>query len=84
VPFKPEFAGKMNFYLSAVDDGCVIPPISFHRALIPLQGANRLVVEYALRDTTKTGWCCHLRILPRRLKGELPTATEIKRGLGRS
>jgi predicted nuclease of restriction endonuclease-like (RecB) superfamily len=84
VPFKPEFAGKMNFYLSAVDDRMR------HRAdqpsigLILCKERNRLVVEYALRDTTKPMGVATYRILPRKLKGELPTATEIKRGLRRA
>jgi hypothetical protein len=40
--FKPEFAGKMNFYLSAVDD-----------QLRHCKGRNSVIVEYALRDTSK-------------------------------
>jgi hypothetical protein len=47
--FKPEFAGKMNFYLSAVDD------LLRHADDAPSIGLilckNRIVVEYALRDT---------------------------------
>ena len=84
VPFKPEFAGKMNFYLSAVDDRMRHPADQPSIGLILCKERNRLVVEYALRDTTKPMGVATYRILPRRLKGELPTATEIKRGLGRS
>jgi predicted nuclease of restriction endonuclease-like (RecB) superfamily len=53
--FKPEFAGKMNFYLSAVDelvrhesDGPTI-------GIILCKGKNAVVVEYALRDTATSG-----------------------------
>jgi predicted nuclease of restriction endonuclease-like (RecB) superfamily len=84
VPFKPEFAGKMNFYLSAVDDRMRHPADQPAIGLILCKERNRLVVEYALRDTTKPMGVVTYRILPRRLKGELPTATEIKRGLGRA
>jgi len=84
VPFKPEFAGKMNFYLSAVDDRMRHPADQPSIGLILCKERNRLVVEYALRDTTKPMGVATYRILPRKLKGELPTATEIKRGLGRA
>ena len=83
VPFKPEFAGKMNFYLSAVDDRMRHPADQPSIGLILCKERNRLVVEYALRDTTKPMGVATYRILPRRLKGELPTATEITRGLRR-
>lgn len=50
-PFEPEFAGKMNFYLSAVDDqmrhGHDAPTIGL---LLCKDAQNRLKVEYALRD----------------------------------
>jgi len=51
--FKPEYAGKMNFYLSAVDD--LMSQADDHPAigLLLCKEKNRLTVEYALRDLKK-------------------------------
>jgi predicted nuclease of restriction endonuclease-like (RecB) superfamily len=84
VSFKPEFAGKMNFYLSAVDDRIRHPADQASIGLILCKERNRLVVEYALRDTTKPMGVATYRILPRKLKGELPTARQIAKGLGKA
>jgi hypothetical protein len=84
VAFKPEFAGKMNFYLSAVDDRMRHPADQPSIGLILCKERNRLVVEYALRDTTKPMGVATYRILPRKLKGEIPTARQIEKGLGKA
>jgi predicted nuclease of restriction endonuclease-like (RecB) superfamily len=83
-PFKPEFAGKMNFYLSAVDDQLCYPGDQPSIGLILCKERNRLVVEYALRDTRKPMGVATYRILPRTLKGELPTAKQIEKGIGKT
>ena len=51
--FKPEFAGKMNFYLSAVDDQLRHPHDQASIGIILCKGRNEVIVEYALRDTSK-------------------------------
>ena len=84
VPFKPEFAGKMNFYLSAVDDQLCHSDDQPTIGLILCKERNRLVVEYALRDTTKPMGVATYRVLPRKLKGELPTARQIEKGIGKT
>jgi len=52
-PFKPEYAGKMNFYCSAVDDQLRhvqdVPTIG----MVLCQAKDRIVAEYALRDINK-------------------------------
>jgi predicted nuclease of restriction endonuclease-like (RecB) superfamily len=83
VPFKPEFTGKMNFYLSAVDDQMRHPDDQPSIGLILCKERNRLVVEYALRDTTKPMGVATYRVLPRKLKAELPTARQIQKGIGK-
>jgi len=83
VSFKPEFAGKMNFYLSAVDDQLRHPDEQPSIGLILCKERNRLVVEYTLRDTTKPMSVSTYRVLPRKLKGELPTARQIEKGIGK-
>lgn len=81
IPFKPEFTGKMNFYLSAVDDQLRHPDDQPSIGLILCKERNRLIVEYALRDTTKPMGVSTYRVLPSQLKGDLPTARQIEEGI---
>jgi predicted nuclease of restriction endonuclease-like (RecB) superfamily len=80
--FKPEFAGKMNFYLSAVDDQLRHPDDQPTIGIILCKGRNAVIVEYALRDTSKPMGVARYRlspILPDQLRHELPTAAEFAR-----
>ncbi len=86
--FEPEFAGKMNFYLSAVDDQLRhaddLPSIG----LLLCKERDHLTVEYALRDLKKpigvAQWQTKLvESLPNNLKGSLPTVAEIEAELDR-
>jgi len=52
-PFKPEYAGKMNFYLSAVDDLLRHPQDQPSIGIILCKSKNAIAAEYALRDTAK-------------------------------
>lgn len=54
-PFKPEYAGKMNFYLAAVDDLMRHPDDQPSIGLILCKAKNRLVAEYALRRHRNAG-----------------------------
>lgn len=79
--FKPEYAGKMNFYLSAVDDMLRHPDDKPSIGLILCKGKEGLVAEYALRDINKPLGISefrHLEKLPEQLKGTLPTIEEIE------
>jgi predicted nuclease of restriction endonuclease-like (RecB) superfamily len=51
--FTPEAAGKMNFYLSAVDDLMRHPADNPSIGIILCRAKNRVVAEYALRDIEK-------------------------------
>jgi len=85
-PFKPEYAGKMNFYLSAVDDFLRHPDDKPSIGLILCKSKNRIVAEYALRNTTTPMGISvfkHLEKLPEQLKGTLPTIEEIEAELGK-
>jgi predicted nuclease of restriction endonuclease-like (RecB) superfamily len=82
-PFKPEFAGKMNFYLSAVDDKLRQAEDKPSIGLLLCKGRSRLTVEYALRDVRKpigvAEWQARLvESLPKELKAKLPTVKEIE------
>ena len=50
--FKPEYAGKMNFYLSVVDDQLRHGPDAPSIGLILCQDRNHIVAEYALRGVS--------------------------------
>jgi predicted nuclease of restriction endonuclease-like (RecB) superfamily len=85
-PFKPEYAGKMNFYLSAVDDMLRHPDDKPSIKLILCKSKNRIVAEYAVRDIAKPLGIAefrHLEKLPEQLKGTLPTIEEIEAELGK-
>lgn len=80
--FKPEFAGKMNFYLSAVDDQLRHPDDQPTIGIILCKGRNEVVVEYALRDSSKPMGVAQYRLsqaLPAQLEHELPTVEEFAR-----
>jgi predicted nuclease of restriction endonuclease-like (RecB) superfamily len=85
--FKPEHAGKMNFYLSAVDDLLRHPDDKPTIGLLLCKEKDKVVVEYALRDVAKpigvAQWETRLvESLPEGLKGSLPTVEEIEAELG--
>jgi predicted nuclease of restriction endonuclease-like (RecB) superfamily len=78
--FKPEFAGKMNFYLSSVDDLLRHPQDGPSIGLVLCKEKNRIIVEYALRDTHKPMGVAQYKLteaLPDRLKSELPTNEDL-------
>jgi predicted nuclease of restriction endonuclease-like (RecB) superfamily len=83
--FKPEYTGKMNFYLAAVDDMLKHPTDQPSIGLILCKTKKELVVEYALRNmNTPMGIAefRHLERLPDELRGSLPTIEEIEAELG--
>jgi predicted nuclease of restriction endonuclease-like (RecB) superfamily len=80
--FKPEFAGKMNFYLSAVDDQLRHETDAPSIGIILCKGKNEVIVEYALRDSAKPMGVAEYRLsaaLPEPLRAELPTVAEFAR-----
>jgi predicted nuclease of restriction endonuclease-like (RecB) superfamily len=88
VEFRPEFAGKMNFYLSAVDAQLRHANDAPSIGLLLCKRKNRLVVEYALRDVRKpigvAEWETRIvESLPKALAGSLPTVEELEAELAR-
>jgi predicted nuclease of restriction endonuclease-like (RecB) superfamily len=84
--FTPEAAGKMNFYLSAVDDRFRQPGDQPSIGLILCRSKNRVIAEYALRDLSKpigvSGYVTKLvGLLPKTLKGAVPSVAELEKGL---
>ena len=85
--FQPEFAGKMNFYLSAVDDLLRHENDSPTIGLILCKTKNKFVAEYALRDINKPlgvaaqQW---LENFPEPLQNSLPTIEQLEAELERT
>ena len=81
--FTPEDAGKMNFYLSAIDSQMRHPDDAPSIGLVLCKTHDRITAEYALRDIAKpigvAEWQTKLvQSLPDSLKGSLPSIAEIE------
>ncbi|MCE7061947.1 YhcG family protein [Dyadobacter sp. CY343] len=84
VEFEPEFVGKLNFYLSAVDDQLRTEHDNPTIGLLICRKRDKLMAEYALRDVNKPIGISEYRIseaLPDELKSTLPTIEEIEERL---
>jgi predicted nuclease of restriction endonuclease-like (RecB) superfamily len=79
--FKPEFAGKMGFYLAAVDDLVRKPPDEPSIGIILCKTRNKFLVEYALRYVSKPMAVATYRTLPLNLRRELPTPGMLRKAL---
>jgi len=80
-PFQPEFAGKMNFYLSAVDAQLRHPGDHPSIGIILCQTRKRLIAEYALRNTQTPIGVSEFtltRAVPEQLQTSLPTIEELE------
>ena len=82
--FIPEYAGKLNFYLSVVDTLLKRQDDQATIGLLLCRDKNNIEVEFALRDMNKPmGVSEYTRVeaLPDSLKGALPTVEEIENDL---
>lgn len=80
VPFKPEFAGKLNFYLSAVDDLIKSESDNPSIGLILCKSKDKFMVEYSLKDIHKPIGVSSYeisKVLPKEILDSLPTEEEI-------
>ena len=77
--FTPEFTGKMNFYLSAVDDILRHPTDAPSIGIVLCKTRDRLTVEYALRNTeTPISVAEFVTALPTALEDSLPTIAQME------
>lgn len=79
--FKPEYAGKMNFYLNIVDDILRHESDNQSIGLILCQNKKKVMAEYALRGMNKPIGISEYeltRALPQNLKSLLPSIEEIE------
>jgi predicted nuclease of restriction endonuclease-like (RecB) superfamily len=84
-PFKPDYAGKMNFYLNVVDDQLRHDTDNPTIGLILCQDKKKIIAEYALRGMKKPIGISEYeltRALPESLASALPTIEEIEGSLG--
>ncbi len=82
--FKPEYAGKMNFYCSVVDDKLRHPTDEPTIGLILCQTKDRVLAEYALRGIQKPIGVSDYeltRALPDNLKSSLPSIEDLEEEL---
>ena len=79
--FKPEFAGKLSFYTSAVDGEIKDINDNPTIGILICKSKNDLVVEYALKDINKPLGISQYElteILPKEYKSSLPSIEEIE------
>lgn len=83
--FKPEHTGQLGFYLSAVDAQVKAPEDGPTIGLLLCKSKNRVVAEYALRDSNKPIGVAEYQLveaLPKDLEASLPSIEMIEREMG--
>lgn len=85
--FQPEYVGKLNFYLSTVDELLRHPTDAPSIGLILCRSKLGVTAEYALRDITKPIGLAEYRLteaLPEEIKTVLPTIEELEAELSKN
>lgn len=83
--FKPEYAGKMNFYCNIIDKNIKKESDTPTIGMILCQDKNEIVVEYALKRVDSPMGVSEYQLtkqLPKKYKSSLPTIEEIEQELG--
>jgi len=82
--FEPEHAGKLNFYLKAVDAQLRGPRDNPTVGLLICKSKDKVVVEYALSDIRKPIGVSQYKLtrtLPKKIRSGLPAITDIEKEL---
>ncbi len=82
--FKPEYAGKMNFYLTAVDRQIKHSSDNPTIGIILCKAKNKIMAEYALADIRKPVGIATYQFtttLPDALKDQLPAIADLEEQL---
>lgn len=82
--FKPEYVGKMQFYLSALDEKIKMQEENPSIGIIVCKSKDKTIVEYTLKESNKPIGVATYRIvqkLPKNLKKELPSPEQVKKWL---
>lgn len=80
-PFKPEYTGKINFYLSALDELVKTDKDNPSIGILLCQTKKKMIAEYALRDMSKPIGISNYQlteVLPEEFKSSLPTIEELE------
>jgi predicted nuclease of restriction endonuclease-like (RecB) superfamily len=83
--FKPEYAGKLNFYISAVDDLLKTAQDNPTIGILLCKNKKGMIAEYALRDIDKPIGVSEYSLfdtLPKAYENILPSAEDIERRIG--
>ena len=81
VEFEPEYTGKLNFYLSAVDEQLRREHDNPTIGILLCKTNNRVIAEYALRDVNKPIGVAEYQLvqaLPARLEANLPSIERLE------
>ena len=87
VNFEPEHIGKLNFYLSAVDDLVRQPGDNPSIGLLLCKDKDNIIAEYALKDIKKTMGLASYKLgdaIPKDFQASLPSIETIETNLNRS
>jgi predicted nuclease of restriction endonuclease-like (RecB) superfamily len=82
--FKPEYTGKMNFYVAAVDDLLRHPDDQPTIGIVLCKSRNKTVIEYALRDMNKAIGVSTYHLgdpLPESMQANLPSVEQLQKEL---
>lgn len=82
--FKPEYAGKLSFYLSAIDDKLKTESDNPTIGIVLCQEKNKIEAEYALRGISQPIGVAEYELskaIPDEIKSDLPTIEEIEKEL---
>jgi predicted nuclease of restriction endonuclease-like (RecB) superfamily len=78
--FLPEYVGKMQFYLAALDDKVRLSDENLSVGIVLCKSKNKTIVEYALRESNKPIGVASYRIVstvPQELKEQLPAPEQV-------
>jgi predicted nuclease of restriction endonuclease-like (RecB) superfamily len=88
--FLPEYIGKMQFYLAALDSLVKTPDENPSIGIVICRSKRRTIVEYSLRESRKPIGVSTYKVfksVPQGLKGQLPSPAQVslllEEGLGR-
>ncbi len=82
--FKPEYTGKLNFYLSAIDSQLKKEFDNPTIGILLCKSKDKIEAEYALRDINKPMGISEYRLteaIPENIKYKLPTIEELENEL---
>ena len=85
--FKPEYAGKLNFYISAVDDLLKTEQDNPTIGILLCKNKKGMIAEYALRDIEKPIGISEYKLfntLPAKYENVLPSVEDFERRIGLS